>query len=119
MRESDTIGRLGGDEFVVLVDGSAMDVGPEVVAERLLEALRAPFELPGLPGGPLSLTASIGIAAGVRPSPTELLRDADIALYQAKSAGKNCFAAFKPEVPAVVPDHHCLDVDLRRALKMN
>ena len=51
MRESDTIGRLGGDEFVVLVDGSTMDAGPELVAERLLEVLRAPFELPGLPGG--------------------------------------------------------------------
>ena len=42
MRESDSIGRLGGDEFVVLVDGSTMDVGPELVAERLLEVLRQP-----------------------------------------------------------------------------
>ena len=48
MRGSDSIGRLGGDEFVVLVDGSSMDAGPELVAERLLEVLRAPFELPGL-----------------------------------------------------------------------
>ena len=118
MRESDTIGRLGGDEFVVLVDGTAMDVGPEVVAERLLEALRAPFELPGLPGRPLVITASIGIAAGVRPSATELLRDADIALYQAKSAGKNRFAAFESEGHAAVRDHR-LEMDLREALKMN
>ena len=42
MRESDSIGRLGGDEFVVLVDGSTMDAGPELVAERLLDVLREP-----------------------------------------------------------------------------
>ena len=64
MRESDSIGRLGGDEFIVLVDGSSMDAGPELVAERLLDVLRAPFELEGLPNGPLTLTASIGIAVG-------------------------------------------------------
>jgi diguanylate cyclase (GGDEF)-like protein len=89
MRESDSVGRLGGDEFVVLVDGATMDAGPELVAERLLEVLRTPFLLPELPGGPLTLTASIGIATGVRDSATELLRDADIALYEAKAAGKN------------------------------
>jgi EAL domain-containing protein (putative c-di-GMP-specific phosphodiesterase class I)/GGDEF domain-containing protein len=50
MRGGDSIGRLGGDEFVVLVDGSSMDVGPEMVAERLLELLRIPFDLPTLPG---------------------------------------------------------------------
>ena len=64
MRESDSVGRLGGDEFIVLVDGATMDAGPELVAERLLSVLRAPFELEGLPNGPLTLTASIGIASG-------------------------------------------------------
>jgi predicted signal transduction protein with EAL and GGDEF domain len=119
MRESDTIGRLGGDEFVVLVDGSTMDVGPEMVAERLLEVLRAPFELPGAPGGPLIVTGSIGIATGVRASATELLRDADIALYQAKSAGKNCIMAFESEMHTAVQDRHLLEMDLRDALEMN
>ena len=116
MRESDTIGRLGGDEFVVLVDGSTMDAGPELVAERLLEVLRSHFELPGLPAGPLTLTASIGIATGTRASATELLRDADIALYEAKAAGKNCFVAFEPEMHTAVQDHHLLEMDLREAL---
>jgi len=116
MRGSDSIGRLGGDEFVVLVDGSSMDVGPELVAERLLEVLRAPFELPGPPGASLTLTASIGIATGARASATELLRDADIALYQAKAAGKNCFVAFEPEMHTAVQDHHLLEMDLRDAL---
>ncbi len=119
MRESDTIGRLGGDEFVVLVDGSSMDAGPELVAERLLEVLRAPFELSSLPVGPLTLTASIGIATGTRASATELLRDADIALYEAKAAGKNCFVAFEPEMHTAVQDHHLLEMDLREALARN
>ncbi len=116
MRGSDSIGRLGGDEFVVLVDGSTMDAGPELVAERLLEVLRAPFELSGLPGSPLTLTASIGIATGARPSATELLRDADIALYEAKAAGKDCFVAFEPEMHTAVQDHLLLEMDLRNAL---
>jgi diguanylate cyclase (GGDEF)-like protein len=116
MRESDSIGRLGGDEFVVLVDGSTMDTGPELVAERLLAVLREPFVLDDCPGGPLTLTASIGIAAGLRSSATLLLRDADIALYQAKADGKDRFAVFAPEMHAVVQERLLLEMDLRDAL---
>ena len=116
MRESDSVGRLGGDEFVILVDGATTDAAPELVAERLLAVLRTPFTLPGLPGGPLSLTASVGIATGVRPSAAELLRDADIALYEAKAAGKDCFVAFEPQMHAAVQDHLLLEMDLRDAL---
>ncbi|MGD0394822.1 MAG: EAL domain-containing protein, partial [Acidimicrobiales bacterium] len=116
MRGSDSIGRLGGDEFVVLVDGSCMDAGPELVAERLIEVLRAPFELPGQSVGALTLTASVGIAVGTRASATQLLRDADIALYEAKAAGKNCFVVFEPEMHTAVQDHHLLEMDLREAL---
>jgi predicted signal transduction protein with EAL and GGDEF domain len=118
MRGGDSIGRLGGDEFVVLVDGSSMDVGPEMVAERLLELLRIPFDLPCFPGGPLTLTTSIGIATGVRESANELLRDADIALYQAKAAGKNRYVAFEPEMHTAVQDRHILEMDLRDALAL-
>jgi diguanylate cyclase (GGDEF)-like protein len=116
MRESDSIGRLGGDEFIVLVDGATMDAGPELVAERLLAVLRAPFELEGLPNGPLTLTASIGIAVGLRPSASELLRDADIALYEAKTAGKDRFVVFQPEMHTVVQERLLLEMDLRDAL---
>ena len=115
MRESDSVGRLGGDEFIVLVDGATMDAGPELVAERLLSVLRAPFELEGLPNGPLTLTASIGIAVGIRPSATELLRDADIALYEAKAAGRDRFVVFQPEMHTVVQDRLLLEMDLRDA----
>ena len=62
------------------------------------------------------MTASIGIAAGARPSATELLRDADIALYGAKAAGKDCFVVFRPEMHTVVQDRLLLEMDLRDAL---
>ena len=71
IREVDSVGRLGGDEFVVLVDGSATKTGPELVAQRLLGVLGSPFELPGVSSGPLTLSASIGIASGVRDSATD------------------------------------------------
>ena len=47
LRDADTIGRMGGDEFVVLIDGASLEVAPELVAERLLEVMRQPFELDG------------------------------------------------------------------------
>ncbi len=102
MRASDSVGRLGGDEFVVLVDGGNAATAPEMVAGRLLSVLRAPFEIEGV-AGPLTVTASIGIAIGLRPSATELLRDADIALYQAKSQGRDCLSVFLSENPDPKP----------------
>jgi diguanylate cyclase (GGDEF)-like protein len=116
MRESDSIGRLGGDEFVVLVDGTTMDAGPELVAERLLAVLREPFQMDNTYGGSLSVTASVGIAIGIRESANELLRDADIALYRAKAAGKDCFVVFSSEMHTEIQDRLLLEMDLREAL---
>jgi diguanylate cyclase (GGDEF)-like protein len=116
VRESDSIGRLGGDEFVVLAEGVDEEAGPELVAERLLGVLREPFDLDDVTRGRLRLTASIGIATGTRPSAAELLRDADIALYEAKAAGKDCFAVFRHEMQTAVRDNQALEADLRDAL---
>jgi diguanylate cyclase (GGDEF)-like protein len=113
LRRSETIGRLGGDEFVVLAEGDNRGPAPELVADRLLEVLREPFDVSGVT---VAVTASIGIAIGDRSSPGELLRDADIALYQAKAAGKNRHVVFQPEMHAAVLDHRQLDLDLRSAL---
>ena len=115
MRSSDTVGRLGGDEFVILVDGGSLDAGVGLVAERILSVLRAPFDVDGI-GVPLRVSASIGVATGPRPSAAELLRDADIALYQAKAAGKDQYVVFEPEMHAAVLDHHQLESDLHEAL---
>jgi diguanylate cyclase (GGDEF)-like protein len=116
MREGDSIGRLGGDEFIVLVDGTTTDLGPELVAERLLHILRSPFELEDATGGALTVTASIGIASGPRPSATELLRDADIALYRAKAAGKDRCIVFRPEMLEAAQMHLSFELDVSNVL---
>lgn len=115
LRDSDTIGRMGGDEFVVLIDGGDLTVGPELVAERLLDVLRKPFELESVTM-PLIVSASIGLAIGDRASAGELLRDADVALYQAKAAGKNRYAIFHPEMQSEISHRIELEFDLRSAL---
>jgi diguanylate cyclase (GGDEF)-like protein len=85
---------MGGDEFVVLIDGSEPMVAPELVAERLLDVMRQPFELDGTVDVAPRQCTSIGIAVGDRASGGELLRDADIALYQAKAKGKKPVRVF-------------------------
>jgi diguanylate cyclase (GGDEF)-like protein len=94
LRSTDTVGRLGGDEFVVLIDGASMTEGAVPVASRLLAVLREPFDIAERGAGMLFVTASIGIAIGVHTSADELLREADIALYRAKGAGKNRYCVF-------------------------
>ncbi len=116
LREPDTVGRLGGDEFVVLVESDTRAAHPELVAERMLEILAEPFQLDALEHGPLSVTASIGIAVGTRASSDDLLRDADIALYEAKAAGKRRFAIFRQEMHATLHERLELEIDLHDAL---
>lgn len=116
IREEDTVGRLGGDEFVVVAQGDSLAAGAEVVAARILDALAAPFEIVSS-GPPLSVTASIGIAQDRRATSEELLRDADIALYEAKAAGKNRAVVFAPSMQDAVDDHRNLELDLHKALE--
>jgi diguanylate cyclase (GGDEF)-like protein len=117
VREGDTAARLGGDEFVVLVEGSTLDAGPELVAERLLEVLGEPYDMRGELGRELTVTASIGIAFGLRGTPDELLRDADIALYEAKGAGRNRFVLFNSGMESAFRDRMAIQMDLREALE--
>jgi diguanylate cyclase (GGDEF)-like protein len=116
LRDADTIGRMGGDEFVVLIDGASLDGDPEFVAHRVLKVMRQPFELEGATR-PLTVNASIGIAIGDRPNPGDLLRDADVALYQAKAAGKNRYEIFDPDMQTGIQHHMELEFDLRSALE--
>ncbi len=117
VRHADALGRLGGDEFVVIAEELAADAGPELVAERLLEALKHPFKLGSDGATRLTVTASIGVAAGERASAEELLRDADIAMYQAKWDGKNRYAVFETGMQDKVQSRMELDMDLREALE--
>jgi diguanylate cyclase (GGDEF)-like protein len=116
VREADTVGRLGGDEFVVLVEGETLSAGAELVAERLLAVLRQPFELDGALGRPQSCSVSIGVAVGQRLSADELLRDADLAMYQAKQAGKDRFVLFEESMQTDSADRIELEADLTDAL---
>jgi diguanylate cyclase len=115
LRDADTIGRMGGDEFVVLIDGATLDVAPELVAERLLDVMHQPFDLDEA-SLPLMVSISIGIATGDRSTAGELLRDADVALYQAKAAGKNRYEIFHPEMHTKISRRTDLEFDLRSAL---
>jgi diguanylate cyclase (GGDEF)-like protein len=116
LRDADTIARMGGDEFVVLIDDVSLNSSPELVAQRLLDVMRQSFALEGAPL-PLMVNTSIGIAMGDRDDPGELLRDADIALYQAKAAGKNRYEIFLPEMQTEISRRMELEFDLRSALE--
>ena len=114
LRDADTIGRMGGDEFIILVDGGTLDVAPELVAERVLEVMRQPFVLEGA-ASPVVVTASVGIAIADRSLPVDALRDADMALYEAKANGRNRFELFRPEMETIVRHRYELEFDLRAA----
>jgi diguanylate cyclase (GGDEF)-like protein len=114
LRDADTIGRMGGDEFVVLLEGGPDKAGPALVAERLLDVMRQPFELDEA-SMPLMVNISIGIATAVGAA-SELLRDADIALYQAKAMGKNRYEVFDPAMQTKISRRTDLEFDLRSAL---
>jgi diguanylate cyclase (GGDEF)-like protein len=116
LRDIDALGRLGGDEFVVVAEGMSLIAGPELIAERLLQALEQPFELEEV-GSRLVVTASIGVAMGERTAPEELLREADIAMYRAKWEGKNRFVIFQAAMEDAVQSRMELEMDLRDALE--
>jgi diguanylate cyclase (GGDEF)-like protein len=116
VRESDAVGRLGGDEFVVIASELSFTSGPELVAERLLEALDEPFTIAGCTQTPLKVTASIGIAGGERECAEELLRDADVAMYQAKWDGRHRYVVFESGMHSAVQSRMELEMDLRMAL---
>ncbi len=115
LRDNDTVGRLGGDEFVMLIDSIGLNASPELVAERILDVLRQPIELPEPATGTTIVTASIGIATGLPATAEDLMQDADLALYKAKASGKDGFALFESEMQAVADKRMRLEVDLADA----
>jgi diguanylate cyclase (GGDEF)-like protein len=115
LRPTDVAARLGGDEFAVLLeDGPELDHAVKV-ADRIIEVLRTPFPIEGLD---IVVGASIGIAVGRAGSTdgTELLRNADVAMYTAKGAGKNRVSVFEPTMHAAIVARHALSAELSRSL---
>jgi diguanylate cyclase (GGDEF)-like protein len=117
IRECDTAGRLGGDEFVVLLEDLPEEIGAELVAERLCEVLAQSVEFEGAHGRALSVSASIGVAVGTRACADDLLRDADFAMYEAKTAGRNRWVTFDTSMHTAAQERRGLELDLGRALE--
>ena len=115
VRAGDTVGRLGGDEFVILVESAARGARLDSLARRVVEALHKPFELDDF-GPNFFLTASIGVAFGRYATPDDLLRDAQLALFAAKSAGKDRYTLFNANMRSVIEGRGVLEVELNTAL---
>lgn len=117
IRAGDTVARLGGDEFTVLLEDLADDGQLLGLAERITQVLHTPI----LVGGrEIVTTGSLGIAAslGDLRLPDELLREADTAMYRAKTTGKARSIVFDRSMNAQALDRLNLEMDLRRALEM-
>ena len=116
VRQEDTVGRLGGDEFVVLSELRRGEAGLNLLADRLTEVLRESVELEDGRKIP-SRTVSIGVAVGPYADPDSLLRDADLALYAAKAAGKDRYVLFDASMNNGQDDRPQLEADLRAAVQ--
>lgn len=115
LRPSDMMARLGGDEFVVLLDHLHDESDAAFVAKRILKVLASPFHIEDRE---VFTSASIGITLSTRCHDTaeDMLRDADTALYRAKSSGKARFAIFDPKMRESAVRLMQLETDMRRAI---
>jgi len=111
---ADLAARLGGDEFAVLLGPPSSGDRATLMARRIVDVLQLPF---AVRGQDVAIGASVGVAIG-RPGGRagDLLRDADVAMYAAKAAGKRQVAIFDPAMRAAVVARHRLGVDLSHAI---
>ena len=115
LRPGDTAARLGGDEFAILLEALSSPSAAYEVGARVLESLREPF---AVAGSSVVLNASIGIAvSGGAEDAAALLRNADLAMYQAKGGGKGRFEVFEAGMHAAVVERMAMKADLRRAVE--
>lgn len=121
-RKSDTVARLGGDEFVVMLEDlneslQEAAVQTEVVAEKILAVFNRPFNLGGYEH---HTSPSIGVAlfdSREEDNIDDLMKRADLAMYQAKASGRNTIRFFDPEMQTVVTARVALETDLRHGLR--
>ncbi len=121
VREADTVARLGGDEFVVMLEELDMPetnaaAQTELIGEKILASLNRPYLLDQ---HSLVSTPSIGVTLfnGHTHSLDDLLKQADIAMYQAKTSGRNAIRFYDPQMQAAITARTSLENDLRAALK--
>src|SRR5205814_8708152 len=115
LRDGDAIARLGGDEFAIMLNGLGDEQQANAIALRIQEALSAPFSIGGRE---VFTSASIGIAFGLVQynNPDEIMRDADTAMYHAKSRGKARHELFDSVMHARALDRRGLESDVRHAV---
>ena len=121
VRAGDTVSRLGGDEFVLMLEDLSENqrdaaAQAEVVGEKIVEALNQDYQLGAQE---YHCTPSIGITlyCGQDASVDELLQQADLAMYQAKAAGRNTLRFFQPDMQSAVTIRSTLEADLRKGLR--
>jgi diguanylate cyclase (GGDEF)-like protein/PAS domain S-box-containing protein len=115
LRSADTVARLGGDEFAILLEDVPTREDADAAVARVLDAFTRPFSVQGTD---LVATASIGIAnASMHETADDVLRNADLALYRAKGAGKAQAASFEPEMHTAARTRLELETQLRRAIE--
>ncbi len=116
-RPSDTVARLGGDEFAILLEGISESADIERIASMITRSFDEPLLLDG---SDTIVAASIGVAFSEDGDDTEqLLRNADIAMYNAKAAGKARFVVFQPRMQEQLRERLRLEEDITRALERN
>ncbi|MEB3311020.1 MAG: EAL domain-containing protein [Snowella sp.] len=116
LREVDLVARLGGDEFVILLEDITDFEQVVPITERILKDCQTPFLLDGYE---MSVSTSIGVVLGTPNyvQASELLRDADIAMYKAKSQGGNSYRVFDVQMHTQALSRLTLETELRQALK--
>jgi diguanylate cyclase (GGDEF)-like protein len=115
IRDTDVVARLGGDEFAIMQAGASQPTDATSLASRLIEVIGAPYEL----GGEqvmVDLSIGIALAPGDGLDPDQLLKNADMALYRAKSDGHGLCRFFEPEMDARMQARRKLEIDLRKAI---
>ena len=115
-RQVDTVARLAGDEFVVLMEDLSHPRQAELVADRIVASMQEPIEMLGH-----SLVATVSIGSAIYPRDDDqihnLLTKADAAMYEAKSAGRNGFCSYTPEMHTYNPASMSLEGELRKAIE--
>jgi diguanylate cyclase (GGDEF)-like protein len=116
LRAGDTVGRLGGDEFVILLASVKSQQDASDVAQRVVTEIAKPFDILG---HSVIVGASVGVA--MAPSdgdvPDRLIKSADMALFEAKRAGRGCYRFFEPALEVKARARQLLEIDLRRAVR--
>ncbi|MEQ1769931.1 MAG: EAL domain-containing protein [Devosia sp.] len=117
-RETDLLARLGGDEFSLLLRPIEKPGDAAVIAERIVKAMSSPFQIDG---NHIAIGASVGIALAPQDGETTdvLMKNADMALYRAKSEGRSTYHFFEKDMDAAIQRRRLIEAGLRLALQKN